>query len=50
MFGDFDTIMIFAGCSLIIDGVCDIVEICVFSHKVREAKKRIIDETNIIDM
>ena len=40
MFGPFDTVMIFAGISLIIDGICDIIMICVFSHKVREAKKK----------
>ena len=48
MFGPFDTVMIFAGISLIIDGICDIIMICVFSHKVREAKKILHDKDNVI--
>ena len=48
MFGPFDTVMIFAGISLIIDGICDIIMICVFSHKVREAKKILHDKDDVI--
>lgn len=47
MFGPFDTVMIFAGISLIIDGICDIIMICVFSHKVREAKKSSTTRTTL---
>ena len=50
MFSTFDTIMIFAGCSLIIDGVCDIVETIVFSHKIKEAKKKLLEGSKIIDI
>ena len=41
MFDTFDTVMMFAGISLIIDGICDIIFTCVFSRRIREAKKRI---------
>ena len=50
MFGKFDTVMIFAGCCLIIDGVSDIVSTLVFSHKVKEAKKKLLDDINTIEM
>lgn len=50
MFGTFDTIMIFAGYCLIIDGICDIIEVTVFSHKIKAAKKKILEDTDIIDM
>ena len=50
MFSTFDTIMIFAGCSLIIDGVCDIIETIVFSHKIKEAKKKLLEGSKIIDI
>lgn len=48
MFGPFDTVMIFAGISLIVDGLCDIIMICVFSHKIREAKKLLHDKDDVI--
>ena len=50
MFGTFDTIMIFAGYCLIIDGICDIIEVTVFSHKIKTAKKKILEDRDIIDM
>lgn len=50
MFSTFDTIMIFAGCSLIIDGVCDIIETIVFSHNIKEAKKKLLEGSKIIDI
>lgn len=50
MFSTFDTIMIFAGCSLIIDGVCNIIETIVFSHKIKEAKKKLLEGSKIIDI
>ena len=50
MFSTFDTIMIFAGCSLIIDGVCDIIETIVLSHKIKEAKKKLLEGSKIIDI
>lgn len=50
MFSTFYTIMIFAGCSLIIDGVCDIIETIVFSHKIKEAKKKLLEGSKIIDI
>lgn len=51
MLGTFETIVVFMGCALIIDGICDLIEILVFSKKVREAKKRLLDshETIYID-
>ena len=48
MFGPFDTVMIFAGVSLIVDGLCDIVMICVYSRKIRQAKKYLHDRENTI--
>ena len=48
MFGPFDTVMIFAGISLIIDGICDIIMICVFSHKVHKEKKILHDKDDVI--
>lgn len=50
MFGKFDTVMIFAGCCLIIDGVSDIISTLAFSHKVKEAKKKLLDDINTIEM
>ena len=41
MFGSFDNIMIFAGISLIVDGVLDIVTTLVFSSHVRKVEKRV---------
>lgn len=39
MFGTFDTVMIVAGISLAVDGLCDLIMTFVFSHRIREAKK-----------
>lgn len=53
MFGTFDTVMIFAGVCLIVDGISDIVTTAVFSHKVKDAKKKLLDainEANTIEM
>ena len=53
MFGTFDTVMIFAGICLIVDGISDIISTAVFSHKVKDAKKKlmdIVDEANTIEM
>ena len=41
MFGSFDSIMIFAGISLIVDGVCDIITTLAFSSHVRKIEKRV---------
>jgi len=41
MFGTFDNVMIFAGISLIIDGICDIITTLVFSSKFKKAEKAI---------
>ncbi len=50
MFGTFEYVMIFAGISLIVDGVCDIVLTLTFSSKVKKVEKQIkqsyIDITN----
>lgn len=51
MFSTFDTVMIFAGCSLIIEGVKRFVLTLSFSHKIRQAKKEInkqLDKENDI--
>jgi len=50
MFGTFDNVMIFAGISLIIDGIFDFITTLVFSSKIRKVEKEIrhaIDDTNI---
>ena len=47
MFSEFDTVVIFAGVSLIIEGVRNIVTTAVFGKKIREAKKRIVTVTKI---
>lgn len=41
MFGSFDNIMIFAGISLIVGGVLDIITTLVFSSHVRKVEKRV---------
>ncbi len=41
MFSNFETVMIFAGVSLIIEGIKQFVITCVFSHKIKQAKKMI---------
>lgn len=50
MFGTFEYVMIFAGISLIVDGVCDIVLTIIFSTRVKKVEKQIkqsyIDITN----
>ena len=50
MFGTFEYVMIFAGISLIVDGVCDIVLTLTFSSRVKKVEKEIkqsyIDITN----
>ena len=50
MFGTFENVMIFAGVSLIIDGICDAVTTLVFSSKIKKAEKEIrhmIDDQNV---
>ena len=47
MFGSFDTVMIFAGISLIVDGVFDIISISVFSHRIKDAKEKV--EVEIVE-
>lgn len=49
MFGSFEYIMTFAGVCIIIDGVCDLIETLVFSHRIREAKKMLLQKYNAID-
>lgn len=49
MFGTFENVMIFAGVSLIVDGVFDFITTLVFSSKIRQVEKEIrhaIDDTN----
>ena len=41
MFGTFENVMIFAGVSLIVDGVCDAITTLVFSAKFRKAEKEV---------
>lgn len=41
IFSNFDTVMIFAGCSLIIEGLRRLVTTLVFSHKIKQAKKQL---------
>lgn len=45
MFSNFDTVMIFAGCSLIIEGVKRFVLTLVYSHKIKQAKKQLFGNT-----
>ncbi len=40
-FGTFDTVMLFAGISLVVDGISDLIVILVFSHRIKEAKKEL---------
>lgn len=50
MFGSFDTIMIIAGCALIIEGIRNLVITLVFSRKIRVAKnnlRKLYNETFI---
>lgn len=48
MFLDFNTIMIFAGVALIVEGAKRIITTLLFSHKIREAKKLLSDKSNDI--
>lgn len=41
MFSTFETVMIFAGCSLIIEGVRKFVTTLIYSHKIKVAKKQL---------
>mgnify|MGYP002711204125 CR=1 FL=1 len=41
MFSNFDTVMIFAGCSLIFDGLTRFILTLVYSRKIKKAKKQI---------
>ena len=43
MFGSFDSVMIFVGVSLVIDGISDIVVTVAFSSHIRRAEKRLRD-------
>lgn len=46
VFSNFDTVMIFAGCSLIIEGLRRLVTTLVFSHKIKQAKKQLTQTQN----
>lgn len=46
VFSTFDTVMIFAGCSLIIEGLRRLVTTLVFSHKIKQAKKQLTQTQN----
>lgn len=46
VFSNFDTVMIFAGCSLIIEGLRRLVTTLVFSHKIKQAKKQLSQTQN----
>ena len=48
LFGTFDTVMIFAGISLLVDGVSDLIMILAFSRRVREAKKKLKESSKNI--
>lgn len=55
IFSNFDTVMIFAGCSLIIEGLRRLIMTLVYSHKIKQAKKEVLkteneDDKNIIDI
>lgn len=50
MFSTFDTVMIFAGCSLIIEGIKRFVLTIVYSRKIKEAKKKLYQKEDIIDI
>ena len=41
MFSSFETVMIFAGCSLIIEGVRKFVTTLIYSRKIKVAKKQL---------
>lgn len=46
VFSNFDTVIIFAGCSLIIEGLRRLVTTLVFSHKIKQAKKQLTQTQN----
>ena len=48
MFSTFDTVMIFAGCSLIIEGVRRLVLTIIYSKKIKMAKKQLLDSNKEI--
>ena len=48
MFLDFDAIMIFAGISLIVEGATRLITTLLFSHKLKKAKKVLLDKENDI--
>lgn len=48
MFSNFSTVMIFAGVSLIVDGVTYLITTIVFNHKIKQAKKVLLDKANDI--
>ncbi len=53
MFGSFDSIMIMAGVSLIIDGVCDIIATIYYSayvHKVKKTIKKEFERSHLEDV
>lgn len=49
MFSTFDAVMIFAGVSLIIEGVKNIIITSIFSHKIKEAKKQLQEDYIIVE-
>ena len=44
LFVKFEAVMIFAGVSLIVDAVCDLIMTFIFSRRIREAKKKLLEE------
>lgn len=46
VFSNFDTVIIFAGCSLIIEGLRRLVTTLVFSYKIKQAKKQLTQTQN----
>lgn len=50
VFSTFETVMIFAGCSLIIEGVRRFIVTCVFSSRIKQAKKQLRDLDDEIDV
>ena len=50
MFGTFETITLFAGISLIIDGVESLILTIVYSYRIKKAKKQLFSLTNQIEL
>lgn len=48
MFSNFSTVMIFAGVSLIVDGATYLITTIAFNHKIKQAKKVLLDKANDI--